>query len=175
MSTYRNYKKGANWKNIILTIIAVALVATLAVTLVSAFGKKSKDADGYVGVTLDFSIGGLKADGTYLDTDATLYTKEAVTADDVKVTLEFDSNVQYQLYFYDEFDNFISSGTVLGKGSESDLPEGATCFRIVLIPIWDTDVDKDDQKVTLFNKLSFTKQITVSIIEPEVVEEPDAA
>ena len=170
---FKNFKNRINWKQVVATVVCVALVAALAVTGISIFNKKEKDKDGYIGADLNFSIGGLNEDGTYKKTDGSLYTKDAIEASKVKVTLEFDSTVQYQLFFYDEFDEFISSGIQLGKGSESELPEGATHFRVVLTPVWDADVELDDQVVTLFNKGNYTKQITVSIIEPDNTTEAE--
>ena len=168
---FKNFKNRVNWKQVVITVIAVAVLAALGVTAVSIFNKNEKDEDGYIVADLNFDIGGLDAEGAYKDTDGSLYTKEAIEATSVKVSLEFDSNVHYQLYFYDEFDTFVSAGIELGKGSEAEVPEGATHFRLVLTPVWDSDVDKDDQKVTFLNRSSFTKQITVSIIEPEIPEE----
>lgn len=166
-------RKDINWKQILIIVISFALLAALCVTCVSIFTKKDKDSDGYVEVIPKFSIGGLKNDGTYEDTDASLYTKDAISAQNVKIVLEFDSTVTYQLFFYDEFDNFISAGVALGKGSETEVPDGATAFRIELTPVWDEDVEEDDQKVTLLNKGSFTKQLTVKVIELEEAEDAD--
>ena len=174
MKKYRNVKNRINWKTVILAAVSVALVAALAVTGITLFNKKDKDSDGYVQVDPQFTIGGLTETGAYKDTNASLYTKEAIEADSVRIKLEFDSNVKYQLFFYDENGNFVSAGTSLASGSTTEtLPEGATCFRIVITPTWGEDVEEDDQKVTIFNKYSFEKQLTVSIVEPAADETPD--
>lgn len=173
----KRFKKKINWKQVICIVLCVALVAAIGVTVTSAFAKDADD-DGYLKVTPKFSIGGLTDEGLYEETDASLYTKDAIEASDVKVVLDFDSTVQYQLFFYDEVDEFVSASVILQKGSETNVPEGATAFRIMLTPVWDDDVDKDDRKITIFNKYSFTKQITVKIIEiddSEPDEDPDAA
>ena len=175
MKRYKNFKNRINWKTVIITVISVALVAALGVTAVSLFNKKDKDEDGFYTVNLNFSVGGLDADGTYKETDGSLYTREAIEADTVKVALDFESNVKYALYFYDEFDEFVSGGVELGKGSETELPEGATHFRLVITPIWGEDVEPEDQKITILNKNSYIKQLTVSITDREAPEtNPDA-
>lgn len=172
---FKDFKQRVNWKTVLITVIAVALVAALGVTAVSLFNKKDKDEDGFYTVDLDFHVGGLNADGTYKETDGSLYTREAIEADTVKVALDFESNVKYALYFYDEFDEFVSGGVELGKGSETVVPEGATHFRLVITPIWGEDVDAEDQKITIFNKNSYIKQLTVSITDREATEtNPDA-
>ena len=174
MKKYRNFKNRINWKTVILAAVSVALVAALAVTGITLFNKKDKDSDGYVQVEPKFSIGGLSATGAYVETNASLYTKEAIEADSVRVKLEFDSNVKYQLFFYDENGNFVSAGTSLASGSTTEtLPEGATCFRIMITPVWGEDVEAEDQKVTIFNKGTYTKQLTVSIVEPAADETPN--
>ena len=175
MKRYKNFKNRINWKTVIITVISVALVAALGVTAVSLFNQKNKDEDGFYTPVLNFAIGGLNEDGTYKETDGSLYTREAIEADKVKVALDFESNVTYTLYFYDEFDEFVSGGVSLGKGSETTLPEGATHFRLVITPTWGEDVEPEDQKVTILNKNSFIKQLTVSITDREVPEaNPDA-
>ena len=48
---------------------------------------------------LNYDIGGLTDDGAYVESDKTLYTKEAFECTDLTVRVEFDSNVKYQLFF----------------------------------------------------------------------------
>ena len=160
-------KKKRKVRKIITVIIIVGILAG-AVALTAALTKKTKDKDGFLEISPGFSVGSLDENGEFVSSKESLVMKNAVAADKIKVLLEFDSELSYQLYFYDEYDNFISAGVALRKGCEAELPEGATHFRVLVTPIWATDAE--DTEINFFEKFGIADKITVKVYEE--VEEP---
>ena len=147
---------------IILIVAAVLLVAA-----VFTIGRNRAD-DGYDLVRGEFDRGALDTVGEYTETKESIYTKEAFECgSEVRVKLDFDSSVTYQIFFYDENDSFVETTQEYEKTATVSAPEGAFYARIVVTPEWDADVDQDDQIVRLWNVHKYAKQLTVMVAPVE--------
>ena len=168
----RNYRKSSKFKKILCIILTVAsLIGTAA--LVIGISKANKNEDGYKAVKLDYEIGALTDMGAYEESDKSLYTKEAFEVEGgVKVELEFDAKCTYKVFFYDEKDKFVSASAELSETATTEVPEGAALARIMITPIFEADVDEDDQIVKWYNKSTYTKQLSVYVVDLEKAEEP---
>ena len=150
---------------IILIVAAVLLVAA-----VFTIGRNRAD-DGYDLVRVEFDRGALDTVGEHTKTKESIYTKEAFECgSEVRVKLDFDSSVTYQIFFYDENDSFVETTQEYEKTATVSAPEGAVYARIVVTPEWDADVDKDDQIVRLWNVRKYAKQLTVMVAPVEEAE-----
>ncbi|MBQ9069924.1 MAG: hypothetical protein IJY23_01075 [Clostridia bacterium] len=163
------YKKMSKTKTIVTTIAIIAiLVGAIAGVVALASGNKSEE--GYINVDPKFYIGGLNSDGEYVDAENSIYTRDAFECEEsVKVILDFDSNVKYQVFFYDDVDEFISATDVVQKGAEFVTPADATHARILVIPIWDAEIETEDRVVKWYSINKFANQLTIRI--QETVEE----
>ena len=54
-----------------------------------------------------FSVGGLDSNGKYMNTNTSIYTKEAFECQGLEVSLDFDNEIEYQIYFYDQNNDFV--------------------------------------------------------------------
>lgn len=161
--------KNSKWKAIIITVVVVVLTLGSVAVVATVFGN-NKNA------SLDFSIGALNENGEYVESDKSLYTKEAFEFDSVKVVRDFESTVKYQLYYYDELDNFVSCSEELTKTSEITAPEGARFARIVITPMFDSDVKKEDQIIKWYDVSKYAKQLEVEVtVEDSEGETEEAA
>lgn len=149
---FRN-KKTKTLTSIISAVVAVVIIFAA----VAIFAKNDNTSD------LDFSIGGLSDVGTYVKSDETIYTKESFECSELKFTLDFDSEISYQVFFYDDMDEFVSSSEVYTKGAEIALPEGASRARIEITPIWSSDIEKEDRVIKWYNILTYADQLNVEI------------
>ena len=125
----------------------------------------NKDDDGFDKVNLSYSIGGLDENGKYEETKGSLYTKNAIelnTGDELQFTLDFENDIQYQLYFYDGNDEFVSSSEVLTKNYKH-VAESDTSVRVLITPIWDEDVEEEKQTINLFTMSKYTSQLSVEV------------
>lgn len=167
----KNYRQKSKTKNII-TIIIIALLLTSVAGLFVILNKPEA-AKGYELANADFSIGSLDTTtGRYAKSDGSLYTKDAFDCEaGVKIELDFDSNIKWKVFFYDDIDSFVSCSEEFDVTNEVEAPATATRARIMIIPIWDNEIDKDDQTIKWYSINKYAKQLTVSV--EKIVEDAE--
>ena len=155
------------------TVMSVVLIVGLLVSAVggiAALVGRDKADEGYDLAKASFERGSLNDSGVYTETKGSIYTKEALEyGNGVKIKLDFDSDVSYQIFFYDENDDFVEKTGVLTKTAVSTCDEAAS-FRIVVTPLWSSDVEKDDQIVRAWQVNKYAKQLTVMVAPVEEAE-----
>ena len=81
---------------------------------------------------LSFGVGGLDSTGKYMSTDKSIYTKDAFECQGLSVSLEFDSEISYQIYFYDQNNDFVhTTGKLEGAFVSDSIPSKARSFLTV--------------------------------------------
>ncbi len=113
-----------------------------------------------------FEVGNLGADGKWVDDESTLYTKEAFGCYGLQVKPDFDSSVNYQIFYYDILDNFISSTAMLSDGFSGEAPVNGAYARMVIEPR-----DDEDGKISFTEKISYPRQLSVKIKKEQNVNE----
>ncbi len=157
-------------KNTLKTILGVVLIigAVLGIgALINSIVNKTDD--GLVEISPKFEVGGLTSTGKYEETKLSLYTKESFECQGLKISLDFDSNVQYQVFYYSDTDNFISSSEVFEEGQTMVLPNGAMKARIELTPIWDDEVEEKDKELGFFDVRKYAKQLTIEVNDSQKI------
>ncbi|MDE6441650.1 MAG: hypothetical protein K2L12_02730 [Clostridia bacterium] len=140
--------------------IALALAGVAALGLI-AWGIKALvdyTKNDLKKVTLSYDVGNLGADGKYVNDESTLYTKEAFGCYGLQVKPDFDSTVNYQIFYYDILDNYISSTEVLTDGYSGKAPVNGAYARIVIEPR-----DDEDGKISLTERVKYPMQLTVKV------------
>lgn len=103
-----------------------------------------------------YDVGGLDSNGNYMSTNASIYTKKPIECQGLNCNLVFDSTISYQLYFYDQNNEFVhTTGKLTGTFTEDGVPFFAKYVRIVITP-------NDDDKVTSMEVVKYAKQLKVS-------------
>ena len=157
-------------KKILLIAVSALLLVSMIGLIVGLAGRNKAD-EGFEIVKPDYERGGLDSNGKYIETKASVYTKEAFDCGtEVRVKLDFDSDVTFKVFFYGEDDDFIESTNEYEKTATVTSPEGAVCARIVVTPEWDNDVKTEDQIVRVWNVGKYAKQLTVMIAPFEDAE-----
>lgn len=165
MANFRFRKKGT-WKKILAGALAIVLGVGAIAGISTLIGNKADD-DGKIVVNPKWSIGGLDDQGKYEESDATLYTKDAFECQGLTVKPNFDSNVKYQIFFYDELGEFVSKTNVMENSYTGSLPTFATHARLEVTPIWDEDVKEKDQVIKWYNKHKWEGQLEIKVNEEQ--------
>ena len=110
-----------------------------------------------------FDVGNLGTDGKFVDDESTLYTKEAFQCDGLQIKLDFDNQIEYQIYFYDDLDNFVESTEVLSAAYSETVHDGYA--RIVIMPTND-----EDEKISLTERVTYPGQMTIKVMKEQNVE-----
>lgn len=147
-----------------LTTVGVVILAVVVITMLpSLFNFENDDSD-FDKVNLTWDVGALDETGAYIEDDCALYTKDLIECTGVELCAEFDSNISYEVHFYEEDGTWISMTANEGLQLTIDeMPEGAFGIRIVIRPLND-----DNDKISLFEKYTYASQLTVKIRTEEV-------
>ena len=149
----------------ILSIVLIVGVLLGAVAGIIALTGRDEADEGYELVKTDFDRGGLAASGKYSDTKASIYTATAFEVNDtVRVKLDFNSTVTYKVFFYDDDNTFVSASEEYAKTADVEVPEGATCARLVVTPIWDSDVKEANRVVRFWQVGKYKKQLSIMTV-----------
>lgn len=160
------FNLGSGTKSIIKKV-ALVLAGITAVTAVG-FGAKAiyeRAKDDLKTITPTFEVGNLGADGKFVDDKSTLYTKEAFGCYGLQVKPDFDSTVDYQFFYYDILDNFVSSSAVLSNGFSEEAPMNGAYARMVIIPRND-----EDGKISLLERVQYPSQLTIKVKKEQDIE-----
>ena len=144
-----------------LVLSCLVIVALLAIIFGFTSSGSKVDKDGRVEVDLKYEVGSLNTTGKYAEAEDKLYTKTAFKCKGLTVKLDFDANVEYQIFFYDEDEYYISSTEKLDASYNDEVPENAVYARIVIYPEFGSDVS--EPSITIFNKGDYTKQLLVKV------------
>ena len=144
-------------KGIGLGVLGVATLIGAAATI----NHFKADEDGLVKVHLSYDIGGLDSNGEYEETDASIYTKNAFEADGLKVEVDFDSTINYEVFFYNQYGDFIKSTGALEKNFDADIPLNATHARIEITP------QEDEDGIKWYEKSGYASQLTIKVNEKQ--------
>lgn len=142
-------------KVIIVLVLCLAVLGGIAGVVAWTQSDKFDQKDvSYLG---KYEVGGLDSAGNYMSTNASIYTKKPIECQGLNCNLVFDSTISYQLYFYDQNNDFVhTTGRLTGTFVEESAPFFAKYVRIVITP-------KDDDKITSLEVNKYAKQLKVSV------------
>lgn len=109
-------------------------------------------------LSLDYSVGALTDQGKYLEDECKLYTKKAFACEGLRVTFDFDAEVNGQFYFYDINDKYLSKSDVITEGSSVSVPLNGAYARAVVIPTND-----EDGSISFTEKYKYGSQMQVKV------------
>ena len=145
--------------------LILILVGVLALGAVLGVGASLKKDDDMKVISPTFAVGGLNDEGKYVNTDASIYTKNAFECEGLEVKLDFDANVTYQAFYYDDLDNFISASEEYEVSDQLDVPVDATHARLVVTPDWDEDVAIEDRVCHWYDVYKYSSQLKISVTD----------
>ena len=168
-----------DWKNLLITVVVVILTLTLVSGAATLFKADTKT------IHPVFTVGGIdEVNGEHVDTEGSIYTRNAFECKGLAVQLDFDSHVTYQAFFYDDLDNYISASPIYDEGAELDVPENAVYARLEVTPIWeeinvdeeaDTEADEEPENVIKWYDVSkYADQLTITVLKEQGNDEEAA-
>lgn len=142
-------------KKISLGAVGVASIGAIAfgVSKIVQFCKNDSKT-----LSLDYSVGALTDEGKYQEDECKLYTKKAFACEGLRVTFDFDAEVNGQFYFYDINDKYLSKSDVITEGSSVSVPLNGAYARAVVIPTND-----EDSSISFTEKYKYGSQMQVKV------------
>lgn len=129
------------FKNKWLILVVGVLVLAAAIGLIVRMG--SSQTYTTLGAT-NYEVGALDETGAFKKNAGSFVSTDFHTVEGLTVKVEEDAELSYQLYFYDEEENFISSTNSFGVTYNGTIPEDAKLFKIVITPTNDDDISTFD-------------------------------
>lgn len=143
------------WLKIIIIIAVLSLVGGGIFGIVKLVDQGKFDTKKIS--NLAYGIGGLDGQGKYMNTDRSIYTKDAFECQGLNCTLAFDNDISYQIYFYDQNNEFVhTTGKLTGAFVQESVPFFAKYARIVITP-------NDDNKVSMLEVMKYAKQLKTTV------------
>ncbi len=154
-----NLRSKRTWKKI-LSIGLGILLTVGAVFGISALISKSEETTKTIKPT--YEIGGLTEDGAYSETNESIYS-DAFECQGLSVQLDFDHNISYEIFYYNEYSDFISStGTLTENYNTVDnlMPANTVFARIEITP-------NEDSSISWYEKSKYSKQLTIEVFKDQ--------
>ena len=161
MANFKQILRNKKWLRTIITVVLVLGVVGGLIGGIVAIMRNTDKIDNAltyktIGAT-KYAIGGLDGNGNYMNTDQSIYTKDAFECQGLNCTLDFDNDVSYQIYFYDQNNEFVhTTGKLTGAFVQDSVPFFAKYARIVITP-------NDDNKISLFEKGKYARQLNTTV------------
>jgi len=131
-------------KNKTLTVILV-LVSVLFGSLLLSMGLRLGKSQSYDALSANaYIVGTLDANGEFAKDGSEFVTEDFITVDGLQINVKENAKLSYQIYFYDENKEFISSTNDFGVSYNGTIPENAEFFKIEINPTEDTDISEWD-------------------------------
>lgn len=139
-------------KNILLIVFSCILIFGAIFGLVKLFGNEQETTKVSASA---YSVGGLNTNGKYKESKESIYTKNPIGCQGLTTELNFDATVKYQIFFYGQEDNFLTSTNVLTT-SYTGCPKLAKFCRIVITP-------NDDKDIKWYEIRKYANQLKVTV------------
>lgn len=144
----------------VLSVVLLCALGLTAIFGVSALSKNLKDETKVIYPM--FEVGGIGEDGKSNRANNTIYTESAFACDGLEVKLAFDADVKFQVFYYDELDNFKRSTQVYSASVKLN-PEKGLFARIVVYPTWGKDVAKEDRICHWYDVYKYSSKLEISV------------
>ena len=115
-----------------------------------------------------FSVGALdETDGTYIENDTAIVTKNVIECQGLSIVPKFDSTVDYRVFFYNEDEAFINCSRLYSMYDKFDMavPKLAKYCRIVIYPSqFNLDGSPiQDFKVKFYEPVMYASNLTIKV------------
>jgi hypothetical protein len=125
--------------------------------LVALFGKDTQK----IGAS-EFTRGKLNENGEYVESNLSIYTKDAFPCQGLRIVPDFEASGEFQVFYYDDNNRLLDKTELLSAVYEEDFP-GATMCRVVYYPEKPADVKTADWKIGLLEVSKYAKQLTITV------------
>ena len=149
-----SFKAMKTWKKVLVIGLAVITLIGAIAGISALFREDDKTTKT---INPAFSVGGLTENGAYLDTQESIYTKNAFECQGLDIELAFDNNISYKVYFYNQSNDFLSATEKQTKNYDEILtPYEAKTARIVITP-------NEDNKISWYEINGYANQLKISV------------
>lgn len=165
------FRRKSTWRRILSMGLAILTIAG-AIFGVVKLTQKMKDETKKIRPS--YTVGVIDETTGKPDKDAktSIYTTDSFSAKGLEVALDFDANVTYQVFWYDEQGNFRYCSEELSKGGKFYAPYKHTA-RIEITPIFDEGVEEKETKISWLETFKYANQVSIRVDKKQQLEKSD--
>jgi uncharacterized protein YcfL len=108
-----------------------------------------------------FSLGSLNQGGQWVESKSSIYTKDMFASQGLEVTLDFEHNIEYEIYFYDEDGRFIEKTGLMSDTYVND-NLSRMYARIVITPKWEL-IDTETTEIKWYEISKYSSQLNIKV------------
>lgn len=153
MSNYSKNPKRKRTLAIVLAIVGALVIMGVAGVMIGVFSNKTQN------ISPSFARGAINDSGEYVESDVTLYTKNSFECRGLKVALDYDATGEYQIFWYNEDNFYLSCEARTNDAFTGATPELAKYARIVYYPI----LEEGEEKISFIDIYNFSKKLNISV------------
>ena len=143
----------------VLCLVLVVIVSILAVGGITSFAKK--DTEKVSGIV--FTRGGIEEkNGEHSRREDAIYTEDLIACKGLKVTPDFDSHVEYQVFWYNANKEYCSCTELTNEIFTGAVPDYAKYCRIMIVPN-NEDSATEDTKVQFWETLGIASSVKIEV------------
>ena len=161
----------STWKKILNVGLAVLFVAGAIFGVVKLSGRLKDDKKK---ISPIWEVGVISEKDGKADPDAktSIYTKDAFDAKGLEIELDFDSDVTYQVFWYDSVGEYVATytSTEMNKGYAPYAPAGHKA-RIEITPV--ISEEDDDGEISWLETFKYSKQIEIRVDKNQELKAKD--
>ncbi len=147
--------KNKKLKRILEVSLLVLLLGAVAFTVVKLTTTKTKTVSSF-----GYAIGEIdESTGQYVESDKAIYMNEPIECVGLNVVPEFESNVEYRIFWYGVGDRYFGCTKRYSNTetfSSADVPEMAKYARVVVYPL-EAETDSDF-KIRFYEKTAYANE-----------------
>ena len=161
-----NFIKRIPWKDVLVTILVVALGVGAVVGVGSALTAKTKAVSPLV-----FARGAIDSTGAHVKSNTSIYTEDYIECQGLKIEADFDATGTYQVFYYDSNKKFAGASDVMSTAEKPVYDKGsdfrfATYCKIVITPETSKDDDgyvDEDYKIKFYEVAGIAAKFNITV------------
>lgn len=160
------FLKRIPWKDVLVTVLVVALGVGAVVGVGTALTAKTKTVSPLV-----FARGAIDSTGAFVKSDTSIYTEDYIECQGLKIEADFDATGTYQVFYYDSNKKFAGATDVYDTSTSPVYDKGNTFAfakycQIVITPDVITDEDgyvDEDYKIKFYEVAGIANKFTITV------------
>ena len=167
------FLKRIPWKDILVTVLVVALAAGALLGVGTALTNKTKKVSPLV-----FERGALDENGLHVESKTSIYTKDLIECQGLEIEPDFEVSGTYQVFYYDTNKQFLGASALMDSQTDGVYNKGreyplAKYCRIVISPTASVDEDgyvDEDWKIRFYEITSYANKYTIKVAKDQKID-----
>lgn len=158
----RSFRVSKKWQPLVTVAVVVLVLGAISTLFAGIMSNDRKRIS-----TLGFKVGDLDETGAFVESDTAIYTKDAFSCEGLRIEPAFESNLTYDVYYYDVNGKLLDSKLGLVDIFEEDYPM-ADKARVVIHPAKPADVKASEWAIRFWEVEGYADDLKITVNKKQV-------